>query len=304
MDLKLFLSISLTMYTLVRASLNRPKFILSFFSSLLLSLSRRRTRSSQLILSFFLIQPNMSTTAATTSDLNPPVIILPSTVPPHGHRRDSCTVHVVRDDYLIGGTKQRGLAALLHAQPHTVHEFIYAGPVFGFAQVALAHVAQLVGKQATLVVARQDDGKLKPLTARARGMGARLIEIPRPNSLKHVEAAAQEYYAGRPAGSAMLLPFGLHCETFISALETSLRAALPAELLRPEAAPKRLWLVCGSATLLATLARIWPQTHFLAVQVGKKIWPDQLGYEKKLGLELKLILITTPLLHPSRLIPP
>ena len=41
-------------------------------------------------------------------------------------------------------------------------------------------------------------------------------------------------------------------------------------------APKRLWLVAGSGFLLDVLHSIWPTTEFMVVQVGKKIWPDQL----------------------------
>ncbi|GAB5369946.1 hypothetical protein AAMO2058_001449800 [Amorphochlora amoebiformis] len=39
---------------------------------------------------------------------------------------------------------------------------------------------------------------------------------------------------------------------------------------------KKILTVAGSAVLLATFHRLWPKTHFLVVQVGKKIWTDQL----------------------------
>ena len=41
-------------------------------------------------------------------------------------------------------------------------------------------------------------------------------------------------------------------------------------------APKRLWLVAGSGFLLDVLHSIWPTTEYMVVQVGKRIWPDQL----------------------------
>lgn len=53
-------------------------------------------------------------------------------------------MHVVRDDYLIGGTKQRALAQLLLHNPCS--EFVYAGPVYGFAQIALSYCAKVLGK--------------------------------------------------------------------------------------------------------------------------------------------------------------
>ena len=41
-------------------------------------------------------------------------------------------------------------------------------------------------------------------------------------------------------------------------------------------APTRLWLVAGSGFLLDVLHSIWPTTKYMVVQVGKKVWPDQL----------------------------
>jgi len=40
--------------------------------------------------------------------------------------------------------------------------------------------------------------------------------------------------------------------------------------------PKRVWLVAGSGTLLNILYKVFPTSHFGVIQVGKKIWPDQL----------------------------
>jgi hypothetical protein len=208
--------------------------------------------------------------------LNPPVEVDVCIARP-AHRA-AFPVYVIRDDRLVGGTKQRALGALLEAS--RAEEFVYAGPVFGFAQVALAHVARVYRKSATVVVRRQHNG-LYPLTQRARNLGAKVIEVPPPGRLADVQAAAEHYVAevnrGRPpdAPKAELLSFGLHCPLFMDTLEGRLREALPRELLsRP---PVRLWLVAGSATLLAVFARLWPSTTFLVVQVGKTIWDDQRG---------------------------
>lgn len=213
-------------------------------------------------------------------NLNPPVYIQPLTAKLESGQE--ITVQVIRDDLLTGGTKQRALPVLITSNP-TANEFIYAGPAFGFAQVALAYVARLMKKQAVLFVARQQDGHLQPLTARAAAMGATIKEVFPPNTLKDVQQAGEDYVKKRneqcPSHQpvAVLLPFGLNCELFINALETSLKQALPPELLMEEKNPARVWVTCGSGALLATLSKIWPKTTFLAVQVGKKIWPDQLG---------------------------
>ena len=40
--------------------------------------------------------------------------------------------------------------------------------------------------------------------------------------------------------------------------------------------PRRLWVVAGSGFLMSVLHHIWPDTEFMVVQVGRKIYPDQL----------------------------
>ncbi len=40
--------------------------------------------------------------------------------------------------------------------------------------------------------------------------------------------------------------------------------------------PRRIWLVVGSGTTLNSLYKVFPKTFFNAVQVGKKVWEDQM----------------------------
>ena len=206
--------------------------------------------------------------------LNPPVSILAART---HNRPDPITVYVIRDDVLPGGTKQRATALLFNSQDRT---YVYAGPVFGYAQLALTVCANASGKHATVIVARQRSGELHPLTARAAALGAHVVERGYPNRLKDIQAFSQDYVGARPR--TYLLPFGLDCETFIQGLVDRLRVSLPAHLLtRP---PRRLWLVAGSATLLASFSRLWPHTEFLVVQVGKTVWPDQIGWVARLDV--------------------
>lgn len=60
-------------------------------------------------------------------------------------------VVVVRDDLLPGGSKARFLVPWMTEQ--AAREFVYAGPAFGAAQVALAIAAKQCGKKARLYVA-------------------------------------------------------------------------------------------------------------------------------------------------------
>lgn len=214
--------------------------------------------------------------------LNPAVEIKKIAVTNRKEGRLDISVNVIRDDKLVAGTKQRALAAILLSS--NAREFVYAGPVFGFAQIALAHCCQLCGKRGTTVVAEQRNRTLHPLTAFAESLGGKVIEVSPPNNLKEVQRRAEIYVQEkneRAPGTCELLPFGLHNEFFLSNLIDALKVSMPRELMLSH--PKRLWLVAGSATLLAAFARLWPHTHFLVVQVGKKIWPDQLeGFKSTL----------------------
>ena len=176
---------------------------------------------------------------------------------------------VYDDSKLIGGTKSRLLDLLLPTLKQK--EIIYAGPSTGLAQVALAYNAQRYKKRATIFLSSYDADKAEFVNL-AKQYGARII-YPKIPSLKFVKKRAAKYAAQDP--SRYLLPFGLRSEeTF-----TLFRKAL-LKVLANEKPPRRLWLVAGSGFLLDVLHSIWPDTKFMVVQVGKKIWPDQLEGKK------------------------
>ncbi|EGD75670.1 hypothetical protein PTSG_07789 [Salpingoeca rosetta] len=217
--------------------------------------------------------------------LNPPVVLRPHTcVRADGQQ---VQVHVFRDDVLPGGTKQRAMAQAVMTiaeqelgDASAVQEIVYAGPVEGFAQIAMAVVGKAMGIKATVFVASRRDRMLFHLTQRAKDQGADIHTVRPPNRLKDVQQAAQVYVQERQAAGhkTLLMPFGLHCPPFLDSLERQLRVALPRPVL--EQPPRRLWLVAGSAAILEVLARIFPTTEFMVVQVGKTIWPDLRGIEK------------------------
>jgi hypothetical protein len=176
------------------------------------------------------------------------------------------------DGELIGGTKQRVLGDVL---PRVAQkEIVYAGPEGGMAQVALAYVAGLTGKKATVFV-QAGHSAHPPLSQLAARYGADIhYDAGNGRSLKDTEAAAALYVANRPG--AVLMPFGLFGKDqdpygLVESFERVLRIAL-----RDVAPPKRLWLVAGSGFILKMLQNIYPSCSFMVVQVGKKIWPDQI----------------------------
>jgi len=183
---------------------------------------------------------------------------------------------VIRDDLLEAGTKQRALVPMLSKIKG--EEFVYAGPVFGYAQIALALAAKVTGKRGTLFLERKEPRH--PFTQKAAQLGATIRELYPRAPLKAVQQAAQDY-VGRRDERTILLPFGLHSTEFIDLLYENVKIAIqkthPELLADP---PKRMWLVVGSATILSALHKLWPSTHFLCVQVGMKIWDDLVENKK------------------------
>lgn len=157
---------------------------------------------------------------------------------------------VVRDDLLPGGTKRRALPVLMKASS----EYVYASPVYGYAQVALAHVAREAGKRATVFCARRNVRHARTLEAQAAG--ARIIEVP-CGYMTVLKARAREYCA---VSGAQLLPFGLDTPDFIE--------ALAGIALRLDVNPHEVWTVAGSGVLSRALQLAWPGARFFAVQVG------------------------------------
>jgi hypothetical protein len=157
-------------------------------------------------------------------------------------------VDVVRDDLLPGGTKVRALTL------GDAREFVYASPVAGYAQIALAIVATRFGKRATVFCAQRK--KLHPRSAEAQQAGARIVQVP-CGYMTVVRARAREYCA---VSGAQLLPLGFDTPDFIEALADVARG------LRLD--PPEVWSVAGSGTLTRALQRAWPRAAFHAVRIG------------------------------------
>jgi len=148
---------------------------------------------------------------------------------------------VVRDDLLPGGTKRRALPVLMKGSS----EYVYASPVYGYAQVALAHVAREAGKRARVFCAQRNVRHARTLEAQAAG--ARIIEVP-CGYMSVLKARAREYCA---VSGARLLPFGLDTPAFIEALAGVARGL--------KVNPREVWTVAGSGALSRALQLAWPE---------------------------------------------
>ena len=180
-------------------------------------------------------------------------------------------LRIVRDDYLLGGTKTRAIHLLFDER----QEYVYAGPCQGYAQVALAHACQKHGKRGTLFCAKRSE--LHERTCMALDAGARLVEVPN-GYLSVVKAHARNYCN---SSGAVLLPFGLADERMIEGIAAAARTIDPA--------PAEVWSVAGSGTLSLALQRAWPEAVVNAVVIGMshtaigraRLWTAPEKYEQR-----------------------
>ncbi len=162
---------------------------------------------------------------------------------------------VLRDDIVPGGTKRRALGVLLRRDT----ENVYAGPAFGYAQVALAYAAADRKALATVFVAKRAEPTA--LSLEAKRAGAKVVQIAF-GRLSNVRAKAREYCE---LTGAQLLPFGLDDDAFRAKL------AVLAQAVRCDGfavGTREVWCACGSGTLTRALQTAFPEAAHVAVLVG------------------------------------
>jgi hypothetical protein len=169
-------------------------------------------------------------------------------------------IEVIRDDLYPGGTKARYLSTLF--QEHD--EVVYASPVCGGAQIALATVAKDAGRKATIFCAGRQTAHRR--TMQADALGANIICV-RPGYLSVVQARARRYCEET---GAYLAPFGLAVPDAERALAAAASEHSPNE-------PDEVWCAAGSGTLSRGLQRAWPNAEHHVVQVGHKLTVSDVG---------------------------
>jgi hypothetical protein len=183
------------------------------------------------------------------------------------------TLHLIDDGELFGGTKMRFM--LLYVSQIKKKEIVYAGPDSGMAQIVLGVAGLLFNKKVTIFVNTSKQLKYKPYLVHF-GMSQLNINYdfsdnPKGRTLKETQTAAEEYCNAKDNKNRYCVPFGLLTDEFITLFSNILT-----ESLKDIQPPKRLWLVVGSGMILKTLQNVWPETDYQCVQVGKKVYEDQL----------------------------
>ncbi len=182
-------------------------------------------------------------------------------------------VHVIREDLLPGGTKQRAIIPFLEdliRKDH--HQFVYASPFCGFAQIALAFAGGHLNKQVTLFceTVKGDAGKpdyFHEFSLFAQSLGAHLVAC---DDLADAEQKAQIYAR---QNQAFLLPLGFNHEIFLAHYSEALSAQFKVLKQKLDFSPKVLWLPIGSGTLARLFRKVLP-TDIILKCVDVRVLPS------------------------------
>jgi hypothetical protein len=148
-----------------------------------------------------------------------------------------------------------------------------------------------MGKKATIIISRQNN-KSEP-TTKARNNGAKIIELTNNGKradLEYVRNYSINYAAAGPQTYTRRfnLSFGLFTEEYIDILAKNITKALPQSMI--ENPPNWIWLVGGSGMILQTLYKVFPNSCFGLVQVGKTFYTieDKKAWSIKKGIPFSL----------------
>lgn len=167
-------------------------------------------------------------------------------------------VHVLRDDLLPGGTKSTFLHLLIDQSKKYI---VYASPVYGGMQIALAHYCSSVGKQAVIFCAKRKEPHANTLQAKAAG--AMIIQVPH-GYLSNVQSKAKEFVKNN---GGQLLPFGANTPEAVEAIGFRMRQ-VSAEM---GSEPDEIFCAIGSGTLLQGILQGTETAKVFGVQVGAEL---------------------------------
>jgi len=198
-------------------------------------------------------------------DLNPP----PSVDEIQNDRGE--TFHVLREDLLLGGTKQRAARRYVaQSQSRGVEEFAYASPFAGFAQVALSVCCHALGTKSH-IFAEQDQTTTAhgahEFSQLAKQWGATLHLFP---TLSHAERAAHSFAFRKQRCEK--IPLGFACPDYNDIFQEEIEAVWN-QVKRNYLTPKQVWVPVGSGTLAMAMRNVLPSTVALKC-LNVRVLPD------------------------------
>jgi len=163
-------------------------------------------------------------------------------------------INVLRDDLLPGGTKSVLMKKII-GEPE---EYVYASPVYGGFQIALAEYCQKVGKKATIFCAKR--AKLHENTVRCEELGAKVVQVPY-GYLSVIEKHARDYCENTGAEKIV---FGGKEPKYKKIIARRMKAVI--KKLGRE--PEEIWCAIGSGTLVESILSATKTAKIYGVQVG------------------------------------
>jgi threonine dehydratase len=167
-------------------------------------------------------------------------------------------INVLRDDLLPGGTKSVILPHILEKERWC---YVYASPVYGGMQIALASYCKSIGKQAVIFCAKRKVPHGNSL--RAKDAGALVYQVPY-GYLSHTQKKAREYAQQH---NAQLVEFGGNYPIAIKAISERMRQ-VSARLGRE---PDVVYCASGSGTLLRGIISGTETARIVSIQVGAEV---------------------------------
>jgi len=165
-------------------------------------------------------------------------------------------VKVVRDDLLPGGTKSILLPSLLKKG----REYVYASPVYGGFQIALAIYGKAHGIAITIFCAQRKE--THPNTVICRENGAKVVEV-KVGYLVVVEKHARDYC---DKTGAVKIKFGALDERCIAKIASRVRQAIK----KNGGEPHEIFCAVGSGTLVRAILSATTTAKVYGVVVGKE----------------------------------
>lgn len=175
---------------------------------------------------------------------------------------DAGSGFVLRDDLLPGGTKQRALVPFLtEFARHGTTDFVYASPFAGFAQVALAACARMLGLRATIFCEELPHGLgggenlLHEFSQLALNLGARVVAV---SGLGQAEQEAMAYAQEKPGRAK--IPLGFDHPEFHAQMRLALTQVVQDIAQHCGGTfPQKIWAPVGSGTLARVLRETLPE---------------------------------------------
>ena len=174
-------------------------------------------------------------------------------------------VHVVNDDMLICGTKQRGLVKYM-AEHAKGKELVYASSTSGMAQAALAYAGKLTSTLVTIFTVFQRP--ISPQVNLAIQLGAKVVEIrSQHKAMRDIYPELNGYLSYD--SNRIELKLGVNDEDYISASVKMIKRAAKDTYIGDFKKKYTFWLVGGSGVLTKILHTIYKNSEFRVVQIGK-----------------------------------